>query len=91
MNDFGTGDSCQTRCSCRQVYAPFRLDELIVEIKVIFSQVSSSIARSTVSALHVRNIGCRDRYFIKWIATSSTHEPPQSYTQIKERNILLYW
>ena len=37
------------------------------EIYVVFLQVSSSIARSIVSALPVRSLGCNERCFIRWV------------------------
>ena len=32
-----------------------------------------------------------DRCFMKWVATSSIHEPPQRYAHIRERRISLHW
>lgn len=55
----------------------------------MLSQESSFIIRKMVSELQVRNKGCRLRCPLRWLETSSTHEPPRKYTHMRERIISL--
>ncbi len=41
------------------------------------AEASSEIALSIVSELHVRSVGCSERWGIRWLVTSSTQSPPQ--------------
>ena len=63
----------------------------VSDVYEMFSCVSSFIALRIVSELQVRSVGWSERWFIKWIVTSSIHEPLQKYILMRERMISLYW
>ena len=42
--------------------------------------VNSEIPLRMVSELHVRRVGCSERWGIRWLVTSSTQSPPQKNT-----------
>ena len=49
----------------------------VSDVYDMFSWVSSFMVLKIVSALQVRSVGWSERWLIKWVVTSSIHEPPQ--------------
>ena len=80
------------RAAARLLPAPTHLRRLFVALVVLLTMTaqtagatetstitvaSSEIALSIVSELHVRSVGCSERWGIRWLVTSSTQSPPQ--------------
>ena len=55
----------------------------------MLSQESSFIIRKMVSELQVRNKGCKLRCPIRWLETSSTHEPPEIHAHERTYNLAI--
>ena len=74
----------------KSLYATCLLEPEGLGVEML-SWVSSLMALRMVSELHVRRVGWYERWRIRCDVTSSTHEPPQKYTLIRERTISLNW